>query len=183
MTFDTALWRILLSHAVGCAAMPINSLRRVTGDGRWTGRRGRRGQPPIQLSFDGPSLVVVVLSAHWLIFLLMFAPNARWATIRVASNGTAPAPAPASNSSTIPYTKSMGIAVDSCCGHSSTKPSYLANWRRLSLSPSFTSTSFAPSMQNVCWFICITAWHFYWASHNCLPTLSIALIKLINRIH
>lgn len=135
-----------------------------TGDGRCTGRRGRTGQPPIQLSFDGPSLVVVVLSAHWLIFLLMFAPNVRWATIRVASNFTAPAPA--SNSSTIPCTKSMGIAVDSCCGYSSTKPSYLANWRRLLFTP--LPTAFLLSLYLLCTIYAKCLLNYL---HHCLTLL------------
>lgn len=53
MTFDTALWRILLSHAVGCAAMPIIiSLGRVRGGERVAGVEHTNPQ------FSCPSMVL-----------------------------------------------------------------------------------------------------------------------------
>lgn len=184
MTFDTALWRIPLSHAVGCAAMPIISLGPVMGGVRVAGVAQANPQ------FSCPSMVLhLSLSCcprtDWFSFWClrpMYAERPfEWPlTSQRQLQLPTPAQSHAPNQWVSLSIRAAGIRPQSHLiwlieGDSSLPPFLLPS--------SFPSTSFAPSMQNVCWFICITAWHFYRASHNCLPTLSMALIKLINRIH
>lgn len=87
MTFDTALWRILLRHAVGCDAMPI-----IIIDGTTAGQRVERANP----QFSCPSMVlhvvvVVLLSAFPFDVCVQCTLSNHSSGL---SNGTAPAPAP-----------------------------------------------------------------------------------------
>lgn len=89
MTFDTALWRILLRHAVGCGAMPI-----IIIDGTTAGQRVERANP----QFSCPSMVLHVVVV--VVVLLSAFPFDVCAQCTLSnhssglSNGTAPAPSP-----------------------------------------------------------------------------------------